>query len=121
MVRLLCILILLTLDCTVVLCSFVSLLHYLAIQPSRLQGCSNKISCQLSVVTEWVKRVKVHPWSRNWLRTKKQNVNIYDAFNKSDSQNVPRMSYMLAYTVASKQRRPYTFDRRMRPDFPITV
>jgi len=52
MVRLLCILILLTLDCTVVLCSFVSLLHYLANQPSRLQGCSNKISCQLSVVTD---------------------------------------------------------------------
>jgi len=28
----------------------VSLLHYLAIQPSRLQVCSNKISCQ-SVVS----------------------------------------------------------------------
>jgi len=28
--------------------SFVSLLHYLAIKPSRLQLCCNKISCQLS-------------------------------------------------------------------------
>jgi len=34
--------------CTVFLLSFVSLLHYLAIQPSRLQGSSNDISCQLS-------------------------------------------------------------------------
>ena len=30
--------------CIVFFLSFVSLLHYLAIQPSRLQGCSNKIS-----------------------------------------------------------------------------
>ena len=30
------------------LLSFVSLLHYLAIQSSRLQECSNRISCQLS-------------------------------------------------------------------------
>ena len=34
--------------CIVFFLSSVSLLHYLAIQPSRLQGCSNKISCQLS-------------------------------------------------------------------------
>ena len=37
--------------CIVFFLSFVSLLHYLAIQPSRLQGCSNKISCQLSVIS----------------------------------------------------------------------
>ena len=37
--------------CIVFFSLFVSLLHYLAIHPSRLQGCSNKISCQLSVVT----------------------------------------------------------------------
>jgi len=36
--------------CIVFFLSFVSLLHNLAIQPSRLQGCSNKISCQLSGV-----------------------------------------------------------------------
>jgi len=42
--------ILLTLYCVVVLCfiTCVSLMQYLAIQPSRLQVCSNKISCQLS-------------------------------------------------------------------------
>jgi len=32
--------------CIVFFLSFVSLLRYLAIQPSRLQGCSNKISCR---------------------------------------------------------------------------
>jgi len=36
--------------CIVFFLSVASLLHYLAIQPSRLQGCSNKISCQ-SVVS----------------------------------------------------------------------
>jgi len=36
--------------CIVFFLPFVSLLHHLAIQPSRLQGCSNKISCQLSFV-----------------------------------------------------------------------
>jgi len=44
------ILILLTLYCVVVLCFIIiciSLLQYLAIQPSRLQVCSNKISYQL--------------------------------------------------------------------------
>ena len=36
--------------CIVFFLLIVSLLHYLAIQPSRLQVCSNKNSCQLSVV-----------------------------------------------------------------------
>jgi len=49
------ILILLTLYCAVVLCAdyhlyLISILHYLAIQPSELQKCSNKISCQLKVI-----------------------------------------------------------------------
>ena len=35
--------------CIVFFLLIVSLLHYLAIQPSRLQVCCNKISCQLSV------------------------------------------------------------------------
>ena len=55
-VWLLYILILLTLYCVVVLCFIIiciSLLQYLVIQPSRLQGCSNKISCQLSCRMTW--------------------------------------------------------------------
>jgi len=36
-----------SLYCFIITC--ISLLQYLAIQPSRLQGCSNKISCQLSL------------------------------------------------------------------------
>ena len=39
--------------CIVFFLLIVSLLHYLAIQPSRLQVCCNKISCQLSVVTRY--------------------------------------------------------------------
>ena len=39
-------------DCIVFFLLMVSLLHYLAIQPSRLQVCCNKISCQLSVVRD---------------------------------------------------------------------
>jgi len=37
--------------CIVFFLLIVSLLHYLAIQPSRLQVCCNKISYQLSVVS----------------------------------------------------------------------
>jgi len=51
-VWLLYILILLALYCVVVLCFTIiciSLLQYLVIQPSRLQVCSNKISCQRTV------------------------------------------------------------------------
>ena len=37
--------------CIVFFLLIVSLLHYLAIQPSRLQVCFNKISCQLHRAT----------------------------------------------------------------------